>query len=286
MSLTSIFMAHIPRERREQLNGLPSDDVLLELVRLGRQSWPTIALSDADFVAFLGRCVPASGIGPQLHAGDLWLVCGYGRGLPEAIEAVETRYMPRARNLLRRMGVSPTTLEDILQELREKLVEMSAPEPDKAGYSGRGDLGGWLCIVAVHAANRRNERGEKEQTLESSEALLLPAPDDDPEMAFLRREYRDELIAAFREALNSLSARDRNLLRYYFLDGLSIDKVGAIYGIHRVTASRWVNQVRETLCGRTREYLSQRVTLSESGFQRVLGLIESQIRVNLEGMSA
>ncbi len=50
--------------------------------------------------------------------------------------------------------------------------------------------------------------------------------------------------------------------------------------------SRWVNQVRETLCGRTREYLSQRVTLSESGFQRVLGLIESQIRVNLEGMSA
>ncbi len=286
MTLTSIFMAHVPHEQREQLIALPSEDGLAKLVRMGRQSWPALALSDAEFVTFLGRCVPASGIGPELNAGDLWLACGYGRGLPEAIEAVETGYMPRARNLLRRMGVSPSILEDILQELRQKLVEMSAAEPEKVGYSGRGELGGWLCIVAVHAANRRLERGEKEQTLESSEALLLPAPGDDPEMAFLRREYRDELIAAFREAVKSLTPRDRNLLRYYFLDGLSIDKVGTIYGIHRVTASRWVNQVRETLCDRTREYLSQRVTLSESGFQRVLGLIESQIRVNLEGIPA
>jgi RNA polymerase sigma-70 factor (ECF subfamily) len=158
---------------------------------------------------------------------------------------------------------------------------MTASQAEKAGYSGRGDLGGWLCIVAAHAANRRSERAHKEQTLESSEALLLPTPDDDPEMAFLRREYREEMLAAFREALNSLSARDRNLLRYYFLDGLSIDKLGVIYGVHRVTASRWVNQVRETLCLRTREYLSRRVTLSESGFQHVLGLIESQIRLNL-----
>jgi len=194
--------------------------------------------------------------------------------------------MPRARNLLRRMGASPATLEDVLQGVRQKVVEMGTSEPEKVGYSGRGDLAGWLCIVAVHAANRRRERGETEQTLESSDALLLHTSEDDPEIAFLRREYREELLNAFREALNSLSPRERNLLRYYFLDGLSIDKLGVIYGVHRVTASRWVNQVRETLCARTREILSRKVTLSESGFQRVLGLIESQIRVNLEQMTA
>lgn len=285
-TLTSIFLAHVPRERRQQPVPVPAEDVLLELVRAGRQDWPNLPLSDAEFVAFLGRSVPASTIHRDLHGGDLWLVCAYGCGLAAAIEAVETQYMPRARNLLRRMGTSSATIEDILQEMRQKLVEMNASEPEKAGYSGRGDLGGWLCIVAAHAANRRQERGAKEQTLETSDTLLLPAQEDDPEIAFIRREYGEELLAAFRDAVASLSPRDRNMLRYYFLDGLSIDKLAAIYGVHRVTVSRWVNEARETLCMRTREYLSRRVTLSEAGFQRVLGLIESQIRANLQTMSA
>lgn len=161
-------------------------------------------------------------------------------------------------------------------------MEGNGPEHGKASYSGRGDLGGWLCIVAVRAATRRREQNEKAVHLECSEALVLPTPDEDPEMALIQREYRDELLAAFREALASLSARDRNLLRFYFLDGMSIDKLGGLYGVHRATASRWVNEVRTTLCTRTRDYLCRRISLSQAGFQRVLGLIESQIRVNLE----
>lgn len=281
MNLASIFLAHVPHERREENVSGTLEEVLQELVRMGRQAWPDLPLSDADFVAFLGPTIPMSELTVQLRAGDLWLVCGYGQGIPRAIEVVEKQLMPRVQNLLRRMGHSPEMRDDIVQDVREKLVEMMAPRSEKAGYRGRGDLGGWLCIVAAHAANRRLERADKEQTLEASDALLLPAPDDDPEMAFLRREYREEVLTAFREALHSLSARDRNVLRYYFLDGLSIDKLGAIYGVHRVTASRWVNDVRETLVLRTREYLSRRVTLSESGFQRVLGLIASQIHLHL-----
>lgn len=265
---------------------MPIEEVLSELAQAGRRAWPELVLSDAEFIAFLSRTLSPSAITTDLRAGDLWLVCAYNRGLPRAIEILETKFMLRARNLLRRTNVPSTTVEDVLQEIRQKLVEMSAPDSDTAGYSGRGELGGWLCVVAAHAANRRRERSEKDQTLESSEALLLPSPDDDPEMAFLRHEYREELLAAFRDALNSLSARDRNVLRYYFLDGLSIDRLGAIYGVHRVTASRWVNQARETLCACTRENLSRRVTLSEAGFQRVLGLIESQIRVNLQAIPA
>ena len=81
MSLTAIFMANIPPEWREQFIALPADEVLAQLVIAGREAWPTLELSDADFVAFLARSVRASAIGPELRAADLWLVCAYARGL-------------------------------------------------------------------------------------------------------------------------------------------------------------------------------------------------------------
>lgn len=286
MSLTSIFLASVPKERSEPLAEPPSEIVLAELARAGREAWPAFALEAVDFITFLGRTLPASAKLSQLRAGDLWLACAYGRGDPEAALALETKYMPRVRGVLSRMGTSPAAVDDILQELRQKLVEMSAPEPEKVGYSGRGDLGGWLCITAVHAAQRSSELRQREQPLTTSDDALLPSQEEDPEMAFLQREYREELLAAFREALASLSSRDRNLLRYHFIDGLTVDKLGVLYGVSRVTAWRWVKEAREALCSRTREYLSRQITLSESGFQRVIGLIESQIRVNLEQMSA
>ena len=90
-----------------------------------------------------------------------------------------------------------------------------------------------------------------------------------------------ELQDAFKEALASLTSRERNLLRYHFLEGMSIDRIGALYGVHRATAARWIQGARENLCERTRTNMCKRISLSEEGFERILGLIESQIAINL-----
>ena len=100
-------------------------------------------------------------------------------------------------------------------------------------------------------------------------------------MAYVQRVYKRELQQAFREALASLTSKERNLLRYHYLENLSIDKIGLMYGVHRATAARWINAARENLCKQTRAIACNRISLSEEGFDRILGHIASQIQMNL-----
>jgi RNA polymerase sigma-70 factor, ECF subfamily len=109
----------------------------------------------------------------------------------------------------------------------------------------------------------------------------LPSGAEDPEMAYIQMTHKREMQEAFREALASLTSKERNLLRYYFLDGMTVEKIGALYGVHHATAARWVQRARENLCAQTRVFACKRISLSEEGFERILGLIESQIQVQL-----
>ncbi len=284
MNLSETFRMHVPVHRIQDPDRLPSENTLAQLVATGRAKWPQFPISDADFVTFLAQAIAPATLTVELRAADLWLVCACKHQLPGAFDVLETHYMPRVRRLLHRMRHTSETIEDILQELRRKLMELNNVNATEAGYGGRGDLAGWLCIVAARTAGRRQMYEEREVSLESSAGIVLPSADEDPEMAFLQREHRHELLEAFRQTLVSFTARERNLLRYYFLDNLSIDKIAALYGVHRVTASRWINQVRDKVVLNTRENLARQISLSEAGFQRLLGLIASQIRPNIEAL--
>lgn len=282
MSLVALFLQHVSDDRRARCATAPDlEATLADLTAAARSAWPEIAVAPADFLAFLGRGFPdeiASAPG-SLRAGELYLACGYGLGVPGASDALEEHYLPRVRAALGHLGVSSATVADILQELRQELVEMQSPRPDRKGYGGRGDLGAWLCVVAVRRAARRRERGKREAPMDEVQAALLASPDEDPEMDHLRSTYKQEFQAAFVQALASLTSRERNLLHYHFLEGRSIDQIGALYGVHRATAARWINLAREALCARTRELLAERVSLSHEGFLRMLSLIASRIDV-------
>lgn len=284
MSLAHHFLSHVPEDRRASFATAADLEVALtHLIEAGRAAWPAIALPPATLIVFLARCLPAESAGElrALRAGDLYLACAYGLGIPGAVEALERRYMSRVATALSRLGTPALVIDDVQQELRQRLVEMQKALPNRKAYAGRGELSGWLCVCAVRDANRRRGRERQIGRLEGSEAVLLASPHEDPEMAYLQKTYKRELSRAFQEALASLSSRERNLLRYHFIDGLSIDRIGMLYGVHRATAARWINRVRETLSTRTREGFTRRVSLSQEGFQRVLGLIESQIGVQL-----
>lgn len=253
------------------------------LLAQGRAAWPGLALDDADFVDFLGRILPEDAALPALHAGDLWLVCAYGRGVPGAADALDRCYLTRVRGALVRLG-EPPMVEDVLQELRRRLVEMQHRRPEQKVYSGRGELLGWLRVSAVREMNRRRQRSGRELPLET--VPIAPSPANDPEIALLRETEKRELRGAFHQALSSMSGRDRNVLRYHFAEGLTIDQIGALYQVHRATAARWVQRAREELCQRTWENLQHRLSISEDGFQRALGLIESQIGPELAAVTA
>lgn len=287
-SPSSILLANALEERRAGFAAVPGlDAALLKLVEEGRRAWPELHVPETAFLAFLGRCLRADGaLDPaSLRAADLYLACAYGLRVAGADAMIEARYIARVRQVLGRIGVDATTSADICQEMRGRLIEMSDPPPDRKTYEGRGDLVAWLCVSAVRAANRSRGRREREVPLDALGPAVLSTRND-PEMEYVQRTYKRELARAFQEALATLSSRDRNLLRYHFLDELTVDQIGVIYGVHRATAARWVHRARRTLCERTREGLSRKVSVSQASFQRLLGLIASQISVQLAAQQA
>jgi RNA polymerase sigma-70 factor (ECF subfamily) len=110
----------------------------------------------------------------------------------------------------------------------------------------------------------------------------LPAPPEwNPEFLLLLKTHKLEITAAFRDALASLSSRNRNVLRYHFIEELTIDHIGSLYGVHRATAARWINHARTLLFNQTRDLFRRRISMSDGEFHRILILLESQIRYHL-----
>lgn len=281
--LAAVFLSHAPEVRRARFAAAPNlEEELASLASRGRATWPEIALTDADFMEFLGRLLPehtASRLG-ALRADDLWIACAYGRGAARAAEALEEMGFLSIAGTLRRLGAAPPLIADVLQEMRRRVFEMQDPRPGQKAYAGVGCLIGWLRISAVRELNHRRGRAARELSIEDRPALLAPC-ELEPEVALLLKTQKRELSAAFREALSSLSTRERNVLRYSYVEGLSIDQMGALYGVHRATAARWVSRASEELSSRTRAFLRARMSLSDEGFLRLVGLLESQIRVEL-----
>ncbi|NUQ73404.1 MAG: sigma-70 family RNA polymerase sigma factor [Polyangiaceae bacterium] len=287
MNLSAIFLSRSPADPPPAADPPPNiEETLAGLVAGGRAAWPEISVDSADFIRFVGRCVSADAASnlATLHASDLYLACAYSLGAPGAAAALERHCMSRVETALARIGTPEAVRADILQELRKLLVEMGNPERHLKGYSGRGALSSWLCVVAVRNARRRREN--REMPVTPSSELLLRSTNDDPEMAYLNRVYKQELNDAFRAAVAELSSRDRNVLRGHFIEGLSIDRIGLLYGVHRATAARWINRACDALCFRTKEIFCQRVSLSQEGFHRILPLIQSQVRIQLASVPA
>jgi RNA polymerase sigma-70 factor (ECF subfamily) len=84
-----------------------------------------------------------------------------------------------------------------------------------------------------------------------------------------------------RSPAKSRSAEDRNVLRYHFAHGLTIDQIGALYHVHRATAARRVAKARDELLAGTRRRLMARLALNRADLDSVMRLIESSIHVSL-----
>jgi len=264
---------------------------LAQLFEAGRKSWPQIQIAPEEFVLFLAKQLPPERTSlaelSTLRAGELYLVCALGQGHPDALLTFESEYMPEVRRVLLRLEAPEPLIADIIQGLYGHLLErQNAPQgvSVQRGYAGRGELKGWLCTCAVHQAGRLHKRERREVALEQAPAVLLPEQSRSPELALLKGELKELFETAFREAVSALTSRERNLLRYHFLSGLSIDQIGTIYHIHRATAARWVAQARERLATETRKRFQAAAPTHAKSFVEIMELVRSQLNLNLADM--
>jgi len=259
---------------------------LAQALAVARASWPDVALEGPRFAGHLARLLPGEDVTAEVEAlnlPDLYLARAAADGQPEALRAFEARLLPEVNVAVARLRLPPSGLDEVRQLLRQRMLVGSAETPGRlAAYPGTGPLSGWVRAAALWIAlDWQRQRGGQAAATDDGDLSLLVSPEDDPELAYLKRTYRAEFNACFSAALEALAPRQRNVLRLKYLDGLSIDQLGALYGVHRSTTARWVLSAQEALLTQTRRLLTERLRLTPSQLDSVLRLISSQLDVSL-----
>jgi RNA polymerase sigma-70 factor (ECF subfamily) len=210
-----------------------------------------------------------------MRADELYLAFACGAGDAEALRAFEDGPLGDVRRALSRLERSGVAIDDALQELRLKLFFGEAPRILE--YAGRGELRGWLRVTATRAALKMKQRERMGSTLDEDELLVeRSAPSGDVELDVMRSQHAAEFQRAFREALSRLPSRDQLLLRQYFLDGLTLEQLGALHRVNRSTVLRWIRRVQESVLAEVREALTAGLKLSTTECDSLLRILHSQ----------
>jgi RNA polymerase sigma-70 factor (ECF subfamily) len=279
------FVRGLTEAQRSEASDVPAlGRLLTELYDGAAKTWPDVTLPREVFLPYLAarldttRAIPEALAG--VHAADLYLACACADGDARALALFETHYFPEVDIALAR---SRDARDDLKQVLRERLF---VGTPRKiADYSGRGGLRNWLRVAALRT--HLNFVARQPREVSADEALLdVACKTGDPELKILKEQFSGELKAAFAEAAAALPARDHNLLRYALVEGLGIDQVSALYGVHRATAARWLIRARRTLIAEVRSRLGARMQPEGGSFDSILALVDSGLELSLHRVLA
>ncbi len=251
-----------------------AESPLAEALRAARAVWPTVHVPDEAFAAYLRE--REIDVASSQATADLYLACACARGDAAAVAVFEAHYLVGLIGTLVSHDFPSAVAEDAVQSVREKLL---CATPKIASYRGAGTLSGWVKVVAMREALqllRKDRPAPAERQL-----AAMPLESVSPELEYLRKVYGAEFREAFAAVVGTLTRRERSVLRHYHVYGMSIDQIGAIYRVHRVTASRWVIRARTTLLVGVRKRLIKQLGVTPSELDSIMRLLESHLEVSL-----
>jgi RNA polymerase sigma-70 factor (ECF subfamily) len=261
-------------------------DVIAAQIKAGPAAWPELAVPEAEFARHLATRVDPDRWLESLHelrAADLYLALACARGDVAAITAFEHQLFREVEIA----GAAARAGSDLVDETKAHLrhvlfVGRDDRPPATADYAGRGDLRGWVRVSALRHMLRVQGRAKRELHLDDQSLLDALSPAHDPELDYIRAMYRDAFAAAFRDAVATLDQRQKSLLRYQLVDGLTIDDIASLHGVHRATASRWLASARDAIADGTRALLAKRLDLKTEEIESLIRLVRSRVDVSLE----
>jgi RNA polymerase sigma-70 factor (ECF subfamily) len=228
---------------------VPSDE-LRQLYAQARAAWPAF---EVPFAAFAARVAALENT--PATARDLYLACACADGNPAALRQLEDHYLAPARGAVARIDANDDFVAEVFQLLRERLL--TGPGAKIREYRGQGALAGWVRTAAVRAALnlRQAQRGQQQREL-AIEQL------GDPEIALFERRHQADLNRALHNALCRLTPRQRLLLRFYYVEQLTLSRIAALEGVSLSTVFRRLNAVIEAVLTDLRHELATLLGLS------------------------
>lgn len=283
MRLSHLFARHLPEGR--PLDPGAVDDRLGAAIAEAHRRWPGVELHPDAYLAWVAARLPASPPGVELaldglRLADLYLACACAAADPLALAAFDLAFLA---------GDSRTS-DDVKQTLRQKLfvAEPGKSPPRIALYAGRGDLASWVRAAAARAtidhARAVREIPTEDALLDAIGIDQLPAraTDPGPELAHAKKDARAALQIAVREAVASLSDRERTLLLQYYIDGVGVVALGKLFDLAPSNVSRALAKARVLLVSQIRRSLMRHRKIHGDELDSLVDLVRSQLSLTEE----
>lgn len=248
------------------LGAPPSAEQVSRLKALWRRAESVLPGAPEDFFERLGQLANHDvAVAETLRVEELWLAFRCTRHDASAHVVLERDYLSKAAVVLHGMG-DETFRDEVVQELRLSLL-LEKSRLDR--YEGRGSLLGWLRSAChrLGLTRLRLSKPHAHDSLEDHSPLVGGA-----EPLVMKQKDRELFAHAFRDALTSLDPQERAVLRLNLVEGLNIDLIGELYGVHRATAARWLARAKEGVSRRVREVMATQLSL---GAREVTALMTS-----------
>lgn len=282
--MRSTLVNAAPAAIRPQLEAIDELEAsLVERYEHGRAAWAVNVSRDAFATHLAGHL----GAEPQkaisgLHA-DFYLAVALSQHDPAALELFGRVVLPRVRTMLERRAPSAPVVEEVMVSIEDRLL-VSGPAGGRiAHYAGRGSLERFVRAAAVNQLMNRL-RSPQGESLDDALAGALIDPRQSPELATMSRDARAVFFGALGAAFQSLPSRDRLLLRLHTFENATINDIGRMYQVHKVTAFRWLEEARTHLRVATLAKLRESHALPESEIDSFLRQVPGSLEISLKTM--
>ena len=269
---------------RPDASGSAADAALdVRLAAALERTWdahPRTWMEGEAFAAFLGERLDDPAQLEDAPLADLYLACACIRGLPEALASFERLHGATVTGALLRLELPADRIDEVRSRLLQRLLLAGdAGEPPRlAQYRGAGALAAWLRVLSTREG-LTSMRARADEPLPDEERLA--SLEEDLEMSFVKENCRAAFKEAFGEAIRSLPARERTLLKQHYLDGLSAREIARMRRVHHGTAARWLEDIREAVFKRTRASLQERLQLDVTEFESMIRVLQSRWDVTI-----
>lgn len=246
-------------------------------------AWPGLNVDKAAFVSFVECIARASDDDTRpRHLADLYLAFACVSGCRMAHRAFDEHFLADVGTYVRSIDRSPAFAEDVRQELRGKLLLPAEDGSTKLGtYTGRGPLAGWVRVAAIRTA-RNIVRGGKAVVDVSDEQLgERVVGEENPELAYLKARGAQSFRDAFERALEALTPRDKAILRLSYIERMSTQDIGRMYGVTGAAVRVWLKAVRETIGASVRRALGGHLAADSQELRQLVALVESRFDLTL-----
>ena len=243
-----------------------------------REACPGVSLSPVRFRAHvLGRGVGEGDL--VANAADLFLVAAALDGDARAVSIFYQR-LKVAASIASRVDRAPGFVDEVCQELSVRLL--TGDQPRLLTYSATGRLLDWLRVAALRTALNLKRASRAVPDDDAPLELILGAAEETALLGAYVPDFRRAIEAGFRR----LTVRERTLLRLHFLDGLNIDRIGVMYGVHRATVARWLVAIRAGLLADVKRAIADTHGLDSAAVHSVYRAIASAVQVTLSRVLA